>query len=287
MRTIDAHPVRFGELAGPLAHGAMVFDWELISTQEVATAFEYPFEDIVDADGIPYAPVVASTTVHRYPAFRDTVTVETTPRSVGDSSVELVYEMTDGDGDPLATARLTHVTIAPGGGALELPDDTREAFAEALEPDLEPSVGPDEDRDDADAPAISFESSFPIRSPHIEGSELAYFEEYPRFADAALEQFLEEQGTSLAELSGEKQPFRMRDWRWEFKSPVPYESTLTVETDVMAVEEDTVAVEHSLKSDDRVSIQGVTEYGCFTRTGEPVAFDDEMLAPFEGLAVEE
>ena len=80
MRTIDAHPVRFGELAGPLAHGAMFFDWELISTQEVATAFEYPFEDIVDADGIPYAPVVASTSVHRYPAFRDTVTVETTPR---------------------------------------------------------------------------------------------------------------------------------------------------------------------------------------------------------------
>lgn len=285
MRTIDAHSVRFGELAGPLAHGAMFFDWELISTQEVATAFGYPFEEIVDNDGIPYAPVVASTSIHRYPTFRDTVTVETTPRSVGDTSVELVYEMTDGDGDPLATARLTHVTIAPEGGALDLPDDTREAFADALVPDLKPSVGPSEDRDgNLD---VSFEASFPIRSPHIEGSELAYFEEYPRFADVALERFLEEQGTSLATLSGEKQPFRMRDWRWEFKSPVPYESELTVETDVLAVEDDTLRVEHTLKSDDRVSIQGITEYGCFDRTGEPVTFDAEMQAPFEGLVIED
>ena len=281
MRTIDAHPVRFGELAGPLAHGAMFFDWELISTQEVATEFEYPFEDIVDDDGIPYAPVVASTSVHRYPAFRDTVTVETVPRDVGDSSVELVYEMTDADGDPLATARLTHVTIAPEGGALELPEATREGFADNLV-ETSPEVGPDTagvKADGGDFP--TFSESFPIRSPHIEGSELAYFEEYPRFADAAMERFLEDSGTSLARLSGEKQPFRMRDWRWDFKSPVPYESTLTVETDVLDVEDDTVRVEHTLKSDDRVSIQGVTEYGCFTREGDPVDFDAEMLEPFE------
>lgn len=283
MRTIDAHPVRFGELAGPLAHGAMFFDWELISTQEAATAFNYPFEDIVDGDGIPYAPVIASTSVHRYPAFRDTVTVETNPRDVGDTSVELVYEMVDGDGEPLATARLTHVTIAPDGSALDLPEETREGFADALV-EKSPEVGPEGQKAHADGGADvhpTFEASFPIRSPQIEGSNLAYFEEYPRFADAALEQFLEDAGTSLASLSGEKQPFRMRDWRWEFKSPVPYESTLTVESDVLAVDEETVRVAHTLKSDDRVSIEGITEYGCFDRGGDPVAFDAEMLEPFE------
>lgn len=285
MRTIDAHPVRFGELAGPLAHDAMFFDWELISTQEIATASGYPFEEIVDADGIPYAPVVASTSVHRYPTFEDTVTVETTPRSVGDTSVELVYEMHNADGEALATARLTHVTIAPDGSALDLPEEAREAFADALDPDLEPSVGPAENRDE-DIEAF-FEASFPIRSPHIEGSELAYFEEYPRFSDVALEQFLEQHGTSQAQLSGEKQPFRFRDWRWEFKSPVAYESTLSVETDVLAVTDETVRVEHTLKSDGQVSIEGITEYGCFDREGSPVAFDEEMLAPFEGLVVEE
>lgn len=278
MRTIDAHPVRFGELAGPLVHGAMFFDWELVSTQEVAEAFDYPFEQIVAKDGIPYAPVIATTSVYRYPTFEDEVTVETVPRSVGDSSVELVYEMEDAEGEPLATARLTHVTIAPEGGALELPDGTREAFADALV-EARPTVGPDDSRGSGEYP--SFESSFPIRSPHIEGSELAYFEEYPRFADVALENYLEEQETSLDDFSGEKQPFRIRDWQWEFNAPVPYESTLTAECDVIDVQDDTVRVAHTLKSDEVTSIEGITEYGCFDRQGNPVEFDAAMLAPFE------
>lgn len=285
MRTIDSHPVRFGELAGPLLHGATFFDWQLISTQEVADAFGYPFEEIVAADGIPYAPVVVSTSVHRYPAFGDAVTVETVPRSVGDSSVELVYEMADADGDPLATARMTHVTIDPEGGALALPDGTREAFADALV-DRSPAVGPAEETDaDGDGDGggrdalPTFASSFPIRSPHIEGSELAYFEEYPRFTDATLEEYLVERGTSLGALSGAKRPFRIRDWRWEFKSPVPFETTLRVEWDVLAVERDTVRVAHTLSSDGRTCIEGVSEYGCFDRSGAPAEFDAEMLAP--------
>ena len=280
MRTIDAHPIRFGELAGPLVHGAHFFDWQLVSTQEVATAFDYPFQDLVDDDEIPYAPVVVDTTVHRYPTFRDAVTVETFPCSVGASSVELVYEMTDGDGDPLATARITHVTIDPDGGAKPLPEATREGFADALV-DERPDVGPAVPETIPDDGGVSFEESFPVRSPHIEGSELAYFEEYPRFADVALERFLEAGDTSLAALSGEKQPFRLRDWRWEFKSPVRFESALTVETDVLAVEDDTLRVAHSLTSDDRPSIEGVTEFGCFDRSGRPVDYDPEMLAPFE------
>ena len=94
MRTIRDHPVRFGELAGPLVHGANVFDWQLVSTQELATAVGYPFEDLVADDAIPYAPVVVDTTIHRYPTFGDTVSVEVTPTRVGDSSLELVYDVT-------------------------------------------------------------------------------------------------------------------------------------------------------------------------------------------------
>lgn len=281
MRTIDSHPIRFGELAGPLVHGAHFFDWELISTQEVATAFDYPFEDLVDDDEIPYAPVVVNTSVHRYPTFRDTVTVDTVPCGVGDSSVELVYEMTDGDGDPLATAVITHVTIAPEGGAKPLPTATREGFADALVEDR-PAAGPSAPETTPDGGTLpTFEESFSIRGPHIEGSELAYFEEYPRFAAVALERFLERQGTSLAALSGDKQPFRLRDWQWQFKSPVRYESTLSVETDVLAVESDTLRVSHTLSSDGTASIEGITEYGCFDRSGRPVDYDPEMLTPFE------
>lgn len=277
MRTIDAHPVRFGELAGPLVHGSMFFDWELISTQEIAEEFDYPFEQIVENDGIPYAPVVARTSVSRYPTFEDTITVETVPRSVGDSSVELVYEMVDSNEESLATAHITHVTIAPEGGALELPEETRQNFANAVV-ETSPTVGPDNTHRDGTLP--SFSTSFPIRSPHIEGSELAYFEEYPRFADVALEEFLNDQGTSLASLRDEKQPFRIRDWKWEFNAPVPYESTLNVECDVLDVQTDTVRIAHTLRSDEVTCIEAITEYGCFDRQGHAVDFDAEMLEPF-------
>lgn len=272
--------MQFGELAGPLVHGSTIFDWQLIATQKVAAAVGYPFGDILDDDGIPFAPVVVSTSVDRYPSIEDTVDVDVVPLSVGNSSVELLYEMTDREGGSLATARMTHVTIGPDGNARPLPEGVRSAFADA-QVDRSSAVGPSQPSAGHGA-FPTFSSSFPIRSPHIEGAELAYFEEYPRFAGVALEEFLHERGTSLSELSGRKQPFRLRDWRWEHKSPVPFESTLHVECDVVGVEDDTLRVAHTLSADGETSIEGVTEYGCFDRTGAAVPFDDEMLVPFGG-----
>ncbi len=278
VQTIPGHRVRFGELAGSLVHGATFFDWSLISTQEMTEAFDHSFQEILAADGIPYAPVVASTSVTRYPTVGDVVTVDTVPVNVGDSSVELLYEIDNGDGERLATARIVHVTIAGDGSALPLPEQTRSDFADAsVDPD--PDVGPGTGTD-TDGETPTFSSSFRIHSPHIEGADLAYFEEYPRFADIALERFLDERGTSLGELRGDKQPYRIRDWKWEFKAPVRFESTLHVNCDVMAVERDTIRVAHELSSNGRTNIEGVTEYGCFDRTGESVPFDDAMLTPF-------
>lgn len=278
MQTIANHRVQFGELAGPVVHGASFFDWQLISTQEIAAAFDYSFEEILAADGIPYAPVVVSTSVDRYPTTGDMITVETVPRSVGDSSVELIYEMTDGDGNQLATARMIHVTISPDGTALPLPERVRSDIADACV-DYDPTVGPGmEPSEDKDLP--SFSSSFQIHSPHIEGAELAYFEEYPRFADIALEKYLSERGTSLVELWGEKQPYRIQDWRWEFQAPVQFESTLRVNCDVLEVDRETIRIAHELSSDGRSNITGITEYGCFDRDGTSVPFDESMVTLF-------
>ena len=279
MRAIDDHQVRFGELAGPLVHGAMFFDWQLVSTQELASEVEYSFQELVDADAIPYAPVGLDTAVHRYPTFHDTVSVEVTPTHVGDSSVGVVYEMIDGTGEPLSTAKMTHVTIAPEGGALAIPERAKTRL-EALQEDRAVEVGPGDDSDNA-AAHPTFERSFDIRSPHIEGSELAYFEEYPRFADIALESFLTEHAKPVSEFAGERQPFRLRDWHWEFKSPVLFDSRLSVESDVQSVTERTVRIGHTFRTAGEVRIEGVTEYGCFDRTGNPTTFTDEMLAPFE------
>ncbi|ADJ16495.1 hypothetical protein C497_01575 [Halalkalicoccus jeotgali B3] len=271
--------MQFGELAGPLVHGATVFDWQLIATQQVAAAVEYSFRNILDDDGIPFAPVAVSTSVERYPTIEDRVDVEVVPLGVGNSSVELLYQMTDAEGDPLASARMVHVTIGPDGNALPLPDRVHAEFTNRLV-DRDPTVGPETASADGGT-YPRFESSVPIRSPHIEGAELAYFEEYPRFAGIALEEFLNERGTSLKKLSGEKQPFRLRDWRWEHKAPVPFESTLRVECNVIGIEHESVRIEHTLLADGRVGIEGVTEYGCFDRSGAAVPFDDRMLTPFD------
>jgi acyl-CoA thioesterase FadM len=279
MQTIGAHRVQFGELAGPLVHGGTFFDWEMISTQEIAAAFDYSFEEILATDGIPYAPVVLRTSVERYPGAGDEVTVETVPRDVGETSLELVYEITDGDDEPLATARMTHVTIDSGGEALVLPERARSNFSRARV-DRTPDVGPgDGPASNPDLP--TFSSSFRINAAHIEGAELAYFEEYPRFAAIALETFLAENGRSLGALQGDKLPFRIRDWRWEFGRTVPFESILDVECDVVAVDRETVRIAHTFSIDGDPNIEAITEYGCFDRSGRPVPFDEPMLAPFE------
>jgi len=279
VQAIANHRIQFGELAGSLAHGATFFDWQLISTQEVAAAFDYPFEEILADDGIPYAPVVVSTTVDRYPTVGDTITVDAVPRSVGESSVELVYEIANGDGERLATARMTHVTISKDGSALPLPEQVRSDFTDASV-DRDPTVGPTTEAERReDLP--SFSSSFRIHSPHIEGADLAYFEEYPRFADIAIEEYLGEQGTSLAGLRNDKHPYRVRDWRWEFTAPVQFESTLQVTCDVLAVERDTIRVAHELTSNGRTNIEGITEYGCFDSSGASIPFEEAMLTPFE------
>jgi acyl-CoA thioesterase FadM len=293
MRTIRDHPVRFGELAGPLVHGANFFDWQLVSTQELATAVDYPFEGLVADDAIPYAPVVVESTVHRYPAFGDTLSIEVTPTRVGDSSLELVYETVGADGEPFSTARMTHVTIAPGGGALPLPEAVRERLdgrraSRDVDPGPEPAPGSEAESDgSADADAAegdgrpTFEAAFRVHAPHVEGSELAYFEEYPRFADVALESFLADAGIEPAAVAGDRQPFRLRAWHWEFGSTVPFGSTLSVTTDVRSATPEAVTVEHTFRADDKVCIEGITEYGCFDREGEPTTFPDRLLAPFE------
>ncbi|ARS90118.1 acyl-CoA thioesterase [Natrarchaeobaculum aegyptiacum] len=278
METIGDQRVRFGELSGRLVHGGTLFDWQLVSTQEFAEAYGYSFEEILADDGIPYAPVVVQTSVDRYPRTGDAITVETVPISAGDTSVELCYEVTDESGDSLMTTRIVHVTIDDEGTALELPDAVREAFIDDCV-DRDPVVGP-EDEPAGEESDVSFASSFDVRSPYIEGAELAYFENYPNFATIAIEHHLEANDTSLPELRGEKHPYRIRDWQWQFKSPVLFGTTLEVECDVETVSEDTIRVAQEFSTDGRTNIEAVSEYGCFDADGKPAPYDDEMLEPF-------
>lgn len=277
VQSITSHRVRFGELAGPLVSSSTLFDWQLVSTQTITNAADDPFEGILENDGIPYAPVVNAASVARYPTIGDTIDVEATPTNVGDSSVELTYDVVDRDGSTLATAQMTHVTIGSDGTALSLPESAR-AYFEESRVSRSPSVGPGRKPADAESGALpSFSSATRVRSPLVEGATLAYFEEYPRLATIALEEHIERRGADVADLYGERIPFRMRDWQWEFESPVRFQSTLEIECDVISVDRETVRVEHTLSSDGRTSIRGTTEYGCFDDAGEPTMFDERTL----------
>ncbi|HET7323258.1 MAG TPA: thioesterase family protein, partial [Halococcus sp.] len=121
----------------------------------------------------------------------------------------------------------------------------------------------------------TYSDSFHIRRPLIEGSDLAYFEEYPRLATIALERYLEAQGVSLAGTSDEY-PFRLRRWEWNFNAPVAYGTTLDVNATVVDTSEESVLVFHTFEQDGRTLIDGWTEYGCFNRTGAQIAFDDHI-----------
>ena len=277
MRLIDSRPVRFGELAGPLPHGSAVFDWQIAALQAFMSAVDYSFRDLIESGHTPHAPVVVGATVHRYPTLGDTFSVDIVPCNVGETSVELRYDITDGAGETLSTARAVHVTIGPEGGAVSIPAAVREQFAEAAVGDT-PAVGPSEDAATGDYP--TFAETFTVRSPHVEAISLAYFAEYPRFAAVALEGFLDDQGQSLASLSGGRQPFRLVGWEWEFSRPVPFETRLRVSADVRHVSENAVRIEHTFSEEGEVCIAGRTEYGCFDRDGERTAFPGVALAPF-------
>ncbi len=279
MRAIEGHRVEFGELAGPLIRGSTLFDWQLIATQRLGLAVDYPFAEIVADDGVPYAPVVAATSVHRYPGLGESVDVDVVPINVGDSSTELVYDVTDDGGDPVATARITHVTVGPDGTARPLPGATRPAL-EALAVDRDPTVGPALEPGDA-LEGVTFSRRFPVRSPHVEGVEWGYFEEYPRFAMIAAEAHLEGRGGSLGTLTDGQGWFRPTAWRWEFGGPVPYESTLEVAWDVRAADTDGLLVEHTFEADGREAITGTSVYRCVDEAGEVCPLPEALIAAFK------
>lgn len=284
MRTIDDHPVRFGELAGPLLAGPRLFDYQLISTQAVTKAAGHSFETIVADDGIPYAPVEVRASVQQYPTFDDTLTVQAEPLAVGETSLEILYEVhTDAD-ELVSQARIVHVTIAPDGGALTIPADVRDTYrTQTVDRDVTVGSGADTPTaeagagsNDADAFA-TISDTFDIRSPHVENSRLAYFEEYPRFAAVALERYLDDSGAPVPLADGPT-PLKLADWAWEFRSPVPYRADLDVTADVVGVTEEHITVEHTFAVDGEACIVGTTTYGGFDTDGQARPLPEEIRA---------
>lgn len=278
MEAISEQPVRFGELAGELVHGTAFFNWELEATQELASAVEYSLQDILAAGGIPYAPVSAETSIDRYPRFGESLSVDVIPIDIGEHRVVLGYKFTSGE-ESLGEAEIVHVTIGPDGTALALPDHARDRLEEMRTTDenVQPKVVSSRSMSGDNG---EFTRTFTIRTPHIEGADLAYFEEYPRFAAVVLEEYLEANGVHLSSFD-ERYPFRLRSWSWSFREPVRFETDLTVRGTILDVNETEVVIFHEFRQNDRLLIEGTTEYGCFDSSGKSTCFPVKILELFE------
>lgn len=182
----------------------------------------------------------------------------------------------DDTGEPFGDSRITHVTIGPDGNAKLLPETVRtranevitdgtDGFEFTFNTEYSAGSGP------------TYSDSFEIRRPLIEGSELAYFEEYPRLATIALERYLAEQDVPLAEIENDQHLLRLRQWEWDFNAPVSYGATLDVNATVTDISDERILVAHTFEEKGRALIEGWTEYGCFDGGGEPSAFKEHIL----------
>lgn len=273
MRTIETRTVRFGELAGSLVHGSVFFDWELISTQEYASSIDYSFEDLISVDEIPYAPVTSKFEIENYPSMGDNIAVETTPVQVGDHRIDLQYRFVDGDGTEYGVGKITHVTIKPDGGAKPLPDYVKRAANNTV--DTKSSSLTETNFGDLPVVNSTYDRTFRIRSPHIEGSSLAYFEEYPRFAAIALEEYLDEKGFHLSD-QDKNYNLKLRKVDWDFVSPVAYGAALTVNATVIDCTSRSITIAYSFEQEGRVLIEGWAEYSCFNSNGELASLDQDV-----------
>lgn len=270
METISNHSVKFGELFGPVIHGSAIFDWHLWSTQQFADMQGYTFQELMNNNEIPYAPVSIAAKIFQYPTIGDRISVEAMPINVGESSITLAHMIYTASDKKIGELKSTHVTISPDNTAKNLPEEVRSALAEdTVNYDSPIQVYEEYDKVTAD---YIFSDQFNIQSSHIEGSKLAYFEEYPRFLYTALERFISSHGREPEETRYGEKPHNLSKWAWRFQAPVPYRSRLALECKIEK-QDDTCRVSHEMHVDGKKCIVGFSDFTRFNGDGHPVSGD--------------
>jgi len=280
MAELLRHKVRFGELSfSPFVHNAAFFDILIRATEELSYELDYAVEEIVDAGGVPYAPVAIQADFQRYPRYEDTIVVDADPVSVGETNVQFEYSFRRAADDyEYGTATMVQVTITPDGVAETITPELRDRIQSFGSVDRGPvAIAPRE----PNGPGRRFTHDVTFRTPHIEAAGLGYFEDYAREFSVCLEQFLEANGRSLRSLTGDTYPFVPVGWTCTLEDSIRFEDDITTVAQVLDVADDeaTVAYEMRRESTDDVCIQADFTYGCFDEDGDRVEFDPAALEP--------
>lgn len=277
------HKVRFGELSvGPLLHYATFFDLVILATEELSYELGYTVEEIVAGGGVPYAPVAIHADIRRYPQYADTVVVEVEPISIGENHVQLGYRFSRAaDSVEFGTASMVQVTITPEGRAEPVSDEVRAKLEAMGTADREPvEIEPRSLRGEGP----SFSRRVVFRTPLVEAANLGYFEDYARELSITVEEFLEAQGRSLGDLSGETYPFVPFVWDFTLEDSIRFEDDILIAGEVLGSTADRVDIAYEMRraTTDEVCIRADVGYGCFDANGERVAFADEALSVVTG-----
>jgi acyl-CoA thioesterase FadM len=283
MIEVGSYKIRFGDLSfGPFVHPAKFFDLLIIATEELSYELGYTTEEIVAADGVPYAPVATWGELERYPEYGDTVRITVDPLEITDRSVRCEYRFArQRDGQLFGRAQIVHVTITAAGRGEQVPAASKERLNRIRGPDPSPSV-PVEPRGVSVAePPI--DRTVVFRTPDIEAAGLGYFEDYVRQFTIALEEYLDRQGRSLRSWSDPEYPFFVTDWELAFDQSITFEDRIRIVGQFREVTPDAVRVSYAFEGADagESRIAADVTYGSFTADGDRTQFPADLLATLE------
>lgn len=272
------HKVRFGELSyGPLLHNATFFDLLIQATEELSYELGYTVEEIVEAGGVPYAPVAIHADISRYPRYEDTVVVSAEPVSIGENHVQFAYRFVRAsDSVEFGRATMVQVTITPERAAEPVSPRLRDKLESLGSADRQPvEIAPRPPEGDG----FRFTRDVVFRTPLLEAANLGYFEDYARELSISIETFLENRGRSLRSLTGETYPFVPVGWDITLENSILFEDEITIVGRVLDVDERAIDVAYELRreSTDDVCIRADLTYGCFDEDGERVSFPVEAV----------
>lgn len=272
------HKVRFGDLSyGPLMHNAVFFDLLIQATEELSYELGYTVEEIVEAGGVPYAPVAIHADIERYPRYEDTIVISAKPVAVGDNHVQLEYRLArESDGVEFGRATMVQVTITPEHEAEPVSQELCEqlealGFADRDPFSVEPRHPPGE--------TAQFTRNVVFRTPHLEGANLGFFEDYARELSITLEEHLANRGRSLRSLTDDTYPFTPASWDFTLENSIRFEDDITIVGEVLDTDGRAVDTAYELRREatDDVCIRADVTYGCYGEDGERVSFPSEAV----------
>jgi acyl-CoA thioesterase FadM len=269
------HTVRFGDISvGGLMHHDKVLDLCIRTLEEVCSGFEVRLIDIVDADGVPYAPVDVRGKFWSYPAIDRPIRV--TPRllDVDGKHFRLQYDFAS-EWATYGRVRMSHVTVSPAGGAGDLAPADQAHLEENVDrlDETQPELPGFEAQE---ATGAEFSQQVTYHSPYIEAAGLGYIEDYFGFMASTLESHLAAAGVPLSCLDVDA-PMVPVGWAAEFPRPIRFGDTIRVDAAVTDISTDDVTVQYAHLGDDEDDVRLTAElrYECWD-DGETVRLPDPV-----------